>query len=442
MSKKIIFQKCNINYIYFLLYLISYALTFIIGSFVDKDEFLKADYINKEDNHFYLSYKLFQIYISNISDFMSIIPLFIRKILTRRSNANSEQIEITDIDDKNSENNQSKSLSILIYNDFIDVGAEKRSKIILFYCFLVALFDFTKDIIEIFFYMINKDEDFQLYPFNFAPIFDIILQFIFSYLILKTHFYKLHFFSLFLNITICLIIFAIDLTNYLIHKSFCWQLFLFYPGHLLFYCLKSVYGKKVILYGYISVYLLIIIKGVIKIFLNILLSLVILLVKKDIFTEVSFFFRENKYIKLIICFIFANFFWILFLWIIIDRLSPNHLCLVLIGEELISFIFHKISIQDNEIEDYRTMGWDIYIRIFLYVISFLGVIIYNETVIINICGLGSDTKYFLDLEVLNEERYSKEENPEVLKRYETFIEMDEQDDETKKNEDENQNNND
>ena len=78
MNKKVIFQKCNINYIYFLLYLISYALTFVIGSFVDKDEFLKADYINKEDNHFYLSYKLFQIYISNISDFMSIIPLFIR----------------------------------------------------------------------------------------------------------------------------------------------------------------------------------------------------------------------------------------------------------------------------------------------------------------------------------------------------------------------------
>ena len=83
------------------------------------------------------------------------------------------------------------------------------------------------------------------------------------------------------------------------------------------------------------------------------------------------------------------------------------------------------------------MGWDIYIRIFLYIISFIGVIIHNEIVVINICNLGSDTKYFLDLQVELEEQFANTDNPEIIKWYETF-EMDtvyeEDNEETKKNE--------
>ena len=61
-------------------------------------------------------------------------------------------------------------------------------------------------------------------------------------------------------------------------------------------------------------------------------------------------------------------------------------------------------------------------RIFLYVISTIGVLIHNEIVVINICNLGSDTKYFLDLKVQSEERYSKTDDPEVMKQYESFSE--------------------
>ena len=49
------------------------------------------------------------------------------------------------------------------------------------------------------------------------------------------------------------------------------------------------------------------------------------------------------------------------------------------------------------------MGCDLYFRIFLNIISTIGVMIHNEIVVINICNLGSDTKYFLDLEVKNED---------------------------------------
>ena len=69
------------------------------------------------------------------------------------------------------------------------------------------------------------------------------------------------------------------------------------------------------------------------------------------------------------------------------------------------------------------MGWDIYFRIFLCIISFIGVLLHNQIIIINICGLGSDTKYFLDLKVESEQLYSDTEDPEILKRFETAIEF-------------------
>ena len=77
------------------------------------------------------------------------------------------------------------------------------------------------------------------------------------------------------------------------------------------------------------------------------------------------------------------------------------------------------------------MGWDIYVRIFLYLILIIGVMIHNEIIIINICGLASDTKYFLDLKVEIEQLYSDTDEPEILKRFETIDEMDD------KNNDEN-----
>ena len=59
----------------------------------------------------------------------------------------------------------------------------------------------------------------------------------------------------------------------------------------------------------------------------------------------------------------------------------------------------------------------------MYLISFIGVVIHNEIVVINICNLGSDTKYFLDLKVESEETFAKTDNPEIMERYESAIEL-------------------
>ena len=141
--------------------------------------------------------------------------------------------------------------------------------------------------------------------------------------------------------------------------------------------------------------------------------------KKEVFIRIGFFLTHKKYILLIIARIFSTFFLSMFLWLIIDRFSPNYLPFSLIFNEIIYFIVDLICSTDN----YKSISWDLYFRIVLYVISFIGVMIHNEIVVINICNLGSDTKYFLDLKLENEELFNNTDNPEIIKRYETY-EMD------------------
>ena len=69
------------------------------------------------------------------------------------------------------------------------------------------------------------------------------------------------------------------------------------------------------------------------------------------------------------------------------------------------------------------MGYDLYFRIFLNIISTIGVMIHNEIIVINICNLGSDTKYFLDLQVESDELFAKTDNPEIMKRFDSLIEI-------------------
>ena len=151
------------------------------------------------------------------------------------------------------------------------------------------------------------------------------------------------------------------------------------------------------------------------------------MVDKEIFRKILFLLKESKInVWLLTGKIFSHFFVILFTWLIIDRFSPNYLPIGLILNEFGYFIVDIIF----NTSDYKDMKWDSYFRIFLYVVSIVGVIIHNEIVVINVCNLGSDTKYFLNLELEQEELYSNTDNPEILKRYETLIELESEDEKT------------
>ena len=139
---------------------------------------------------------------------------------------------------------------------------------------------------------------------------------------------------------------------------------------------------------------------------------------KNIFSIIGFYFTDKKLILLMLAKIFSYFFANLFPWIIIDKFSPNYLPLTLLFYEFGSYIVNIIY--DSK---YFKIEWDLFVRIFLYLVSAIGIMIHNEVVVINICNLGSDTKYFLDLQVESDELFEKTDNPEIIRRFDSEVDI-------------------
>ena len=412
MKKKIIFQKCQLNNIYFFLYIIVTFFDLLIEyKFFPNNK--ELDEMNETEGNFYLPAKiLMTLYAGNLSDFFAIIPHLIRKRLVKKKEENNTDIKIEDVKHTDS--------SGLIYNDYNISVTNKKKKPILVNCIFVGILDFLQIFALILYNIIYSEKEFDSYNFTCIVPFEIICQFICSYFILKIHFYKLQYFSLFLNLGIFIIILIIDIVNIKNQQpKFNWKIYFFYLFNIIFYSIEYSLGKKILFYGFISLYLLIFIKGIVVLILSIIFSLITLLVNKKIFIRIGFFFTKKEYIGLLIAKIFSSFFSTIFTWLIIDRFSPNYFPLSILLFEVCTFVVNIIYDSDY----FKKNNWNLYIRIFLYLVSFIGVMLHNEIVVINICNLGSDTKYFLDLKVESDELFAKTENPEIMKRYESVIEL-------------------
>ena len=411
MSKKIIFQKCNFNTIYFLFYIIAGIIENII-----KYKYHPIIWEELEPNDkvkYFLPYKILLLYASNISDFLVIIPYFISKKLLN-TNKEIDKSKISDLSNKSEEKSE---FNQLIYTDIKEMQAFKRKKLINIYTIIISVLDFLAYFIFCLYNIIFNNKNPICNDFNCLCPLNNIFQFISSYLILKMHFYKLQYFSLFLSIGLFIIILIFDIITINNDETIDGYIYLFYPLNYLSFAVEYSFGKKVILYGYISIYLLLVIRGLIKaIFVSIFSLFLYVFYEENFFKNVSYCLQGIRIFYFLLN-IIIYFFESIFLWIIIDRFSPNHIPLAICIKQIVDFI---ISLIINSFNDLGSFNWDLYVRIFLYIILIIGVLIHNEIIVINICGLASDTKYFLDLKVKNEELYSDSDEPEVLQKFETI----------------------
>jgi hypothetical protein len=320
----------------------------------------------------------------------------------------------------------------LIYNDNKISESQKNNKKIILLCFVVAVLDFLMKFSIILYQIIFSEKYLDIFSFSCLVPFEITLQFVFSYLILKIHFYKLQYLSLFVNLGIFVIILIFDIIEIIYFRigSIGGYVLLFYAFNIIFGSLEFSFVKKILIDGFLSVYLLMLIKGVMVLIFVIIFSIILFFVKGgEIFTKVLFFLKEVKFIFITIANIFCNFLEHLFAWLIIDKFSPNYYPFVLIFQDIGSAIIDAINEQnykDNKAyNDYKEKRkwWDLTIRIVLYVISAICAILHNEIVVINICNLGSDTKYFLDLKLQSEEIYANTDDIDIIKEYETLGEL-------------------
>ena len=311
MSKKIIFQKINFNAIYFLFYTISYIIKNIIKYYYHPLSWNQAKE-NTEKEKYYLSYRILLLYASNISDFLALIPFFIRKKLLK----NNEENEKSEISNLNIEDKEQKETNQLIFNDTKEIQTIKRIKLIKIYTIIIAVLDFLAYFIFCLYNIIFNDKPCIANDFYFFVPLNNIFQFVSSYLILKTHLYKLQYFSLFLNLALFIIILILDLIYIIklnLNEGFA---YLFYPLNYLFLAVEYSLGKKVILYGYISIYLLLIMRGLIKIIFVGIFSLFMYIFYKEKYLEnISVCLQDIKvflFLSNIIVYFFEN----IFLWII------------------------------------------------------------------------------------------------------------------------------
>jgi len=248
MQKKIIFQKCNFNNIYFLFIIIIIFIDLLIENklILNEEELNK---IKNEGANVYLPTRiLINLYITNLSDFLAIIPHLIRKRLLKKKQEKISSVEIEDYNHDDGKN--------LIYNDNNILLTNKKKKTILLFIILVGILDFFEKFALILYNIINPDKEFDIYPFSCVAPFEISFQFICSYFILKMHFYKLQYFSLFLNLGIFIIILIIDivkLSTQTKENSYDGKIFIFYLFNLIFYSIEYSIGKRILLYGFISI---------------------------------------------------------------------------------------------------------------------------------------------------------------------------------------------
>ena len=331
-----------------------------------------------------------------------------------------------------------QTASMYIYNDQYENQLTKNYKKVHLYSLLVGFFDFVPYILLIIYYWTNIVEvETYLNYLNSSVVFNILLQCILGYFILKTKFYTHHFFSFILNAICFLILATLDIINSVVYKIFDLKYILIYIAYLLFFAFEYAFGKKALINGFFSIYSLLIQKALYKTIFVIIFSVAIYFINKDIYFNIYDILSGNI-IPIIALFIFG-FTSNVFKWYVIEKFSPSYLPLPFVIEDIGYYISFLITGEEGDYQPLQKA--DLAVRIIIYVILFIGVMIHNEIFIINLCGLNLQTKLYLDKMVKQEELLSNTNNEEILKRYDsTIMEMQERlEDENENNESNNNN---
>ena len=160
--KLLIFQKLTYNHIFFIFYLIFCVIIAILETYTNK----KQTEINKDNGgHFY---QIIILIVTFLSDFLSIIPYFIKKCL-----ANNKTKTMTDEVKSPLKNNED-----FIYNNINDEEIRKKSKKLKVLIFLVGLTDFLREIIYFLTYIYFENNYFSnLYSLISSDVvFQIVIQ--------------------------------------------------------------------------------------------------------------------------------------------------------------------------------------------------------------------------------------------------------------------------
>ena len=377
-TKYILFPKPHLNHLLFLFYFISSVV---------KQGILK-DFKGKDN----LSIPFFKLFVYDIGDFISIIPHILRKKKIKSKIENSNQNRAI-----------SKESIEFIYTNIKTEKFEYNKNRILLHLFLISIFDFIAQISTVIYYLVKQKQQLEVKQANLNSmlIFNVFFLFIFSRILLHTPLYRHHYLS-FIIFFICLIVLIVlDFLEIKSENKDKIVISIIYLSIRIFgallYSIEDVIAKIMFLYYYFSPYSLLLSKALIQLVYLIIFSIPFTFVKfKDekgeemlLFSMFGGIFENKIYILLYIIYLINSFFYNSINFLLIDEFSPNHSAIAKIFENFGIFLTNIITENINSAHNLVT-------RIFMYIFLILGSFIYNEFLVINICGLGSNTKLFLE----------------------------------------------
>ena len=388
-KKYILFPKLEIKHFLFLFFFFISFLKKSVQTYFEQNQRLAIDFL--------------KLYMYDIGDFISIIPHCIMKKRIRAKSFNNNNIILDNDKILNDDVNLNINNNIkFIHNDPAN-SINNFGTIIKIFLFTIV--DFIAQISGIIFYVVKEGENLEvkLVNLNSSLIFSIISIILFSKIMLHSNFYRHHTFSFSIDILCLIVLTVIDIIQikkengnnlaipivYLIVKTVSISL----------YSLENVLAKLMFLYDFISPYSLLLYKSIIHFFYLVIFSIFFIFIKfkdkdgdkKTIFSMILNIFDDKKYIIIVIGYTINSFFYNILDLQIINVFSPNHFVIARVFENFGIFVINLIF---NGVESEQYLA----LKIIMYILLILASFIFNEFLVINICGMAKNTKLFLDYE--------------------------------------------
>ena len=418
-DKIFLLPHLELKHFLFLFFFLISILKKIVQTFYNKNKSISWDFL--------------ALYLYDAGDLLSIIPYIIMRIRTKdiKKNSNNNNNDII-IDSKSSiktiENNTENDVkngntndTILINNTNIKIlyyePEDKKNKCYIFLkIILYTLVDFIAQISKVVYYFaIHNLIKVELDDLNSTLIFFIISTMLFSKIMLHYELLRHHYFSFVIYI-LCLIVLSVldileikqknDKNGNLLY-AIIYLIILIFKN--IFYSFSDVLMKVIFLYDFISPYTLLLIKAIIEFFYLGIFSIPFIFktlyyakdIELTIFDMIAKDFKESKYIGIAIGFTINSFFYNILIFQIINVFSPNHFIVAKVIENIGVFALNYIikgNQRGQKDEELEKKIYFIVIKAIMFVLLIFSSIIFNEYLVINICGLAKKTKLFLDYE--------------------------------------------
>ena len=376
----IFIPKLTKKYLLFLGFTISAFLRDYI-SLINFNDYLEKGKINAKFKEQPIQKRHFDIITNIISDSLQGIFVFFNRMKIRKEFKKSVNQSFLNSDDKLSSIKETKNTSTCL--SFMKIMIKIVS--VDYFCQLLFL---------IFSLIFKKDEIIPRKNNNYLLIIDILSRFIFCRLILDTYFYKHHIVSMLINLVVFIILGLFDIYN--IFKQVDMEISIFFSFLIIqtiAYSMEDVLNKIALSRESLTPYSLLYYKGIMEIPFLIITTIIVLYFQN---TFNDFSSLDPEYQKYVLVrrslFIILNILRSIFLVKVIDKFSSQHLSILKVLESIFMFVYFLIH------HDYK----DNIIYIPIISVSFIIIVftslVYNEIIVINLCGLQDYTQHGLDIQ--------------------------------------------